>query len=211
MHRQPSEKIFLLLVFILFKPESQPFTSSKQVRLLLQLLNIVHRNNLHIFIIWHQKVKIQRVSDGGTEDFIDRFRSEIPVPLVHIVEETIRCCRERNPQGAWLTATTGTMQTGLFQEHARKSGYRFRVPTEAQQQEIHSLILQVKAGELEAAAKRYRAVCEALWAEERLPIAEACTELPIAYTAAGLPAELGVSSLEALADGCLRELYKPLK
>ena len=143
--------------------------------------------------------------------FIDRFRGEIGVPLVHIVEETIRCCRERSPQGAWLTATTGTMKAGIFQQHAADSGYRFRVPEEAMQQEIHSLILQVKAGELEAAAKRYRAVCEALWAVEKLPVAAACTELPIAYSAAGLPEELGVSSLEALADGCLRELYQPLK
>ena len=143
--------------------------------------------------------------------FIDRFRGEIGVPLIHIVEETIRCCRERNPQGAWLTATTGTMQAGIFQQHAAESGYRFRVPDEATKQEIHSLILQVKAGELEAAEKRYRAVCEALWAIEKLPVAEACTELPIAYAAAGLPQELGVSSLEALADGCLRELYQPLK
>jgi aspartate racemase len=38
----------------------------------------------------------------------------------------------------------------------------------------------------------------------------ACTELPVAYQQAGLPADMGISSLEALADGCIRELYKPL-
>ena len=38
----------------------------------------------------------------------------------------------------------------------------------------------------------------------------ACTELPVAYQHTGLPEEMGISSLEALADGCIRELYKPL-
>ena len=64
MRRQIRKNIFSLLVFVLFEPESQTFTSPKEVRLLFQLEDIVHRDDLHILIIWHQKVKIQRVSDG---------------------------------------------------------------------------------------------------------------------------------------------------
>ena len=36
----------------------------------------------------------------------------------------------------------------------------------------------------------------------------ACTEIPIAYANTGLDPQMGISSLEALADGCIRELYK---
>jgi len=53
MLRQIWKNIFLLFVFILFKPESQTFTSSKEVRLFFQLEDIIHGNDLHILIIWH--------------------------------------------------------------------------------------------------------------------------------------------------------------
>ena len=55
-----------------------------------------------------------------------------------------------------------------------------------------------------------REIIEKLWQIERLPVVGACTELPIAYDATGLPPEMGISSLDALAEGCIRELYKPV-
>jgi putative aldouronate transport system substrate-binding protein len=68
----------------------------------------------------------------------------------------------------------------------------------------------VKAGKQQEAGVRYRAAIEKLWEIERLPVVGACTELPVAYQQTGFPPEMGISSLEALADGCIRELYKPL-
>ncbi len=144
--------------------------------------------------------------------FIDKFLSQglLDVPVIHIIDETVRTCRERSPQGAWLTATLGTMKTGLYQEHGAASGYRFRVPDPAMQEKIHAVTDLVKAGRQEEAGARYKVLVEQLWAEERLPVVCACTELPVAWRRAGLPPEMGISSLEALADGCIRELYKPL-
>ena len=75
---------------------------------------------------------------------------------------------------------------------------------------IHAVTDLVKGGRQEEAAARYRVIVEELWQEERMPVVQACTELPVAWQLAGLPAEMGISSLEALADGCIRELYKPL-
>ena len=144
--------------------------------------------------------------------FIDEFQQQglIPVPVIHIVEETIRVCRERSPKGVWLNATLGTMNTGIYQKHAEASGYRLRVPDEPLRVRIHEVTDLVKAGRQEEAARLYRAIVEEEWETERMPLALSCTELPVAYQKTGLPAEMGVSSLEALADGCLRELYKVL-
>ena len=144
--------------------------------------------------------------------FIDRFLAEglLTVPVIHIVEETIRSCREQSPEGAWLTGTLGTMKTGLYQRHAEACGYRFREPDPAMCERIHAVTDLVKGGRQEEAAARYRVIVEELWQEERMPVVQACTELPVAWQLAGLPAEMGISSLEALADGCIRELYKPL-
>ena len=143
--------------------------------------------------------------------FVDKFPQEIHDHLVHIVDETILQCRQRSPKGAWLTATLGTMNSGLYQKHAQSCGYTFRVPSPELQKEIHDITDIIKAGKAEEGGRRYRAVIDQLWEIEKLPVVGACTELPIAYENTGLPAEWGISSLDALADGCIRELYKPLK
>ena len=152
------------------------------------------------------------VTCNTAHHFIDKFLEQglISVPVIHIIDETIRTCRERSPQGAWLTATLGTMTTGIYQRHAASTGYRFLIPDEAMRVEIHDITDLVKAGKQGEAGIRYKAVIERLWAIEKLPVVAACTELPVAYQQTGLPLQLCISSLEALADGCIRELYKPL-
>jgi aspartate racemase len=152
------------------------------------------------------------VTCNTAHHFIDRFIEQglISVPVIHIIEETVRTCRERSPQGAWLTATLGTMKTGLYQRHGAASGYRLRIPEPAMQEEIHVVTDLVKGGQQEEAGRRYHDIVERLWQIERIPVVLACTELPVAYQCAGLPPEMGISSLESLADGCIRELYKPL-
>lgn len=140
--------------------------------------------------------------------FIDGMIEEIEKPIVHIVDETIKVSAKKSPEGAWLTATLGTMRTGLYQKHAKESGYNFRTASEELQQEIHDITNLVKEGKNKEAGERFRTVIEELWAIEKLPIVGACTEIPIAYANTGLDPEMGISSLEALADGCIRELYQ---
>ena len=140
--------------------------------------------------------------------FIDGFRDELSKPLVHIIDETIRKSAEVSPEGAWLTATLGTMRTGLYQKHAADMGYNFRIPSEELQVEIHDATDLVKAGKNKEAGEKFRVIIEKLWSIEKLPVVGACTEIPIAYANTGLEPEMGISSLEALADGCIRELYK---
>ena len=139
--------------------------------------------------------------------FIDQFREELGVPLVHIVEETIRKASEISPQGAWLTSTLGTMRTGLYQQYAEKMGYKLYLPDERQAEEIHHATDLVKWGRREEAGELFGKLVNELWSERRLPIIGACTEIPLAYRVAGLPDDMIVSSLYALAEGCVRELY----
>ena len=50
--------------------------------------------------------------------FIDQFKDELPVPLVHIIEETVLAAQKKSPEGAWMLSTTGTRKTGLYQKCA---------------------------------------------------------------------------------------------
>lgn len=139
--------------------------------------------------------------------YINHFRGTLDKPVVHIVEETVRASRERSAEGAWLCATLGTMKTGIYQDQAKKEGYSFFIPSEDLQPAIHEVTDLVKAGKYEESGKLLRKICKKLWKQNKVPIVAACTEIPIAYQYTGLPEEMCVSSLDALAEGCIRELY----
>lgn len=166
------------------------------------------REGLETLIGWG--ADLLAVTCNTAHYFIDKFRDELPVPLIHIIEETIKKSQAVCPQGAWLTATLGTMRTGLYQKHAVSFDYNFKLPSEEIQVEIHDITDQVKAGQHREAGARFAKVVEKLWEIEKLPVVGACTEIPIAYQHTGLPVEMCISCLEALAEGCLRELYRPL-
>ncbi len=140
--------------------------------------------------------------------FVDRFRGQLPVPLVHIVDATLREAMRRSPEGGWLAASTGTLVSGLYQRRAHALGYRLLVPDGATQVPIHDTGVLVKGNRVDAAGRRFLPAVQALWRCQDLPVVAACTELPIAYAAAALPAEKVISSLHALAWACAEELYR---
>ena len=140
--------------------------------------------------------------------YIDRFKDRLPVPLVHIVEETLREAASRNPAGGWLIATEGTLASGIYESRASRMGSLLRRPGEAEQAVVNDVIRMVKANRVEESARRFRPLAESLWKKASVPILTACTETPIAYAAAGLPPGMAVSSLEALAKGAVRALME---
>lgn len=142
--------------------------------------------------------------------YVDRIVASqvLAVPVVHIVDAALQAARRVSPRGAWLTATTGTVSCSLYQRRAAAVGYRLRVPDAALQLRIHAAVTLVKAGRTVDSGRVLAPVVRQLWHRDRQPVLAACTELPIAYAAARLPPELMISSLDALADACVAELYR---
>ncbi len=122
--------------------------------------------------------------------FIDRFREELPVPLIHIVEATVEAAKELS-QGncSWLLATDGTQKSLIYPACAEKMRYH-------------------KSGDMKTAGETMKSVVLDLWRERDVPVTMGCTELPLAYEASGLPLDRQVSSLKALSDACIRVLYE---
>ncbi|WP_234327137.1 aspartate/glutamate racemase family protein [Streptomyces sp. NRRL WC-3742] len=139
--------------------------------------------------------------------YLDRLRDWLPVPLVHIVEATLDTARAASPDGAWLTATTGTVISGIYQRHARRTDYRLLLPDDALQERVHAATTLVKANQVPAAGETFGAVARELLRREPVPLVAACTELPLAAARSGLPDDLVVSSLDALAEACVDRLY----
>jgi len=140
--------------------------------------------------------------------FIDRFTDPLPRPLIHIIDETVKAAKAMSPQGVWMISTLGTWQTGLYQTYAEKHGLPLNFPNKEQRAMLQLIIMEVKANKLPSAGAKIKNVVDELWAVKKLPIMTACTELPLAYAASGLPIDKEVSSLTALADACIKELYK---
>ena len=143
--------------------------------------------------------------------FIDQFKDELPVPLVHIIEETVLAAQKKSPEGAWMLSTTGTRKTGLYQKCAEKHGFKIYLPNDTQAERIMQSIVYVKAAQFDKAGKLVKEVVEELWAERDLPVMTACTEIPLGYDASGLPQDKAVSSLGALSDAVLKVLYKEIQ
>ncbi len=139
--------------------------------------------------------------------FIDQFRSELPVPLVHIVEETVLAAQRLSPQGVWMLSTRGTRASGLYQKYARQHGLTLYIPDEEESDAAQEIINHVKAGRLAVAGSQMKALAEKLWQKRDLLLMTACTELPLSYDASGLPPEKSVSSIGALTAAVVRRLY----
>lgn len=140
--------------------------------------------------------------------FIDQFADELPIPLVHIVEETVLAAKKLSPQGAWMLSTKGTRACGLYQKYAKKHNFTLYIPNEKQSDMSQQVINHVKANELALAGTLCKTLVEELWQERDLPVMTACTELPLGYDASGLPQERSVSSIGALVDAVVEELYE---
>ncbi len=139
--------------------------------------------------------------------FINQFRGELPVPLVHIVESTVLATKAIAPEGAWMLSTKGTRACGLYQDCAAEYGLKLFIPNEGQSDEAQQVINFVKANRMAEAGALMRKLVEALWRERDVPVMTACTELPLGYDASGLPQERSVSSIGALADAVVKALY----
>jgi aspartate racemase len=143
--------------------------------------------------------------------FIDRFSGKIPLPLVHIVDATLCEAAGRNPDGAWLAATKGTLASGIYKRHAEEKSYPLKTPAPGFQEEIQETVRLVKANRTSEAGLLLQGVVKELWKLQDLPVIAACTELPLAWEASALPPGKMISSLEALCLACLRRLYPGIR
>ena len=139
--------------------------------------------------------------------FIDMFRDDLPVPLIHIVKETIELSKIKSPNGCWLISSIGTRNCGLYQRYAEKSDYQLFIPNDHEAEMVHNVAELIKAGNLNKSKDLANEIIQTLQNIRNIPFMVACTEFPLAYNALGLPQDNMISCLDALSDACIRELY----
>lgn len=143
--------------------------------------------------------------------FYDELEQAVEIPVVNIVEETIRYAKARvqDLSCVGIMATTGTIVTGTYQKYAERAGLSFAVPDEDEQDLLMQIIYDgVKAGKPVPRADFDR-VANYLRAKGAQCLILGCTELSVLKRDLPINDPDVLDSIDVLASETVRRSGKP--
>lgn len=143
--------------------------------------------------------------------FYDELEQAVEIPVVNIVEETIRYAKARvqDLSCVGIMATTGTIVTGTYQKYAQRAGLSFAVPDENEQNLLMQIIYDgVKAGKPVPRADFDR-VANHLRAKGAQCLILGCTELSVLKRDLPINDPDVLDSIDVLASETVRRSGKP--
>lgn len=143
--------------------------------------------------------------------FYDELERAVEIPVVNIVEETIRYAKARvqDLSCVGIMATTGTIVTGTYQKYAERAGLSFAVPDENEQNLLMQIIYDgVKAGKPVPRADFDR-VANHLRAKGAQCLILGCTELSVLKRDLPINDPDVLDSIDVLASETVRRSGKP--
>ena len=182
------------------------------------ILDNTKPNPLPVMIADAQQLEKARADNIGlpcntAHYFFDEIQKSVRVPIINILEETVRYAEKTVPNLKCLgiLATEGTVISGAYQNIIKKHGLDFRVPSEEDQKSLmHIIYDEVKAGEkvdicefLRIVGELKKAGCDA--------VILGCTELSVIKKDFNLSRHDIVDSMECLARASISLCGKPLK
>ncbi len=119
--------------------------------------------------------------------FYQEIAAQIPVPILHMIEETANGLVAMGVHRVGLFATRGTIATGVYHRTFESKGIELVLPSEDGQDAITSMIYDgIKASNTTFDASRVQRV---VWSMEKMSaetIVLGCTELPLGVQLYGL-------------------------
>ena len=143
--------------------------------------------------------------------FYDELEQAVEIPVVNIVEETIRYAKARvqDLSCVGIMATTGTIVTGTYQKYAERAGLSFAVPDANEQDLLMQIIYDgVKAGKPVPRADFDR-VANHLRAKGAQCLILGCTELSVLKRDLPINDPDVLDSIDVLASETVRRSGKP--
>lgn len=141
--------------------------------------------------------------------FIDELQSVVDIPIINMIEETALELKKQEVSKVGIMATTGTINTNLFQTALQKQGITPIVPNEENQENVMSIIYdQVKAGK-PIDLNKFKSVVGELRLDGCERIILGCTELSVLKKEYALN-DFYVDSLEVLAEVVIKFCDKPV-
>ncbi len=142
--------------------------------------------------------------------FYDKIAKVLSVPVVHMIAQTAKVCKDAGYRKVGVLATDGTRSTGIFEAILQKEGVETVYPSKDGQQEVMKVIYeQVKAGKPidTTGLKRY---LHDMQKEGVQAFILGCTELPLALKN-GEDGFVFIDTLDVLATVGVLDAGYPLK
>ena len=153
----------------------------------------------------------KRLEDAGAEFlvlvcntahvFLGEMRSTTGIPFVSIIDESVSEIERICPQSKIIgvMATTGCVETGIYQDAIAASGRTAVIPDVANQLKCMELISAIKAGdESDAVGQAMEEVAHALKELGAEVLITGCTEIPLVFDGTDYPLPV-VASTDVLA------------
>ena len=143
--------------------------------------------------------------------FYEKIAKSINIPLVNIVEETIKHAKATNHKKLGILATTGNVQTNLYQDMCKKYDIEFLVLDKNRQSEIMEIIYDdIKSGK-PGNMDKFNSIVDYLKENNCDGVILGCTELSILKNDNNLNGDFYIDSLEVLARETIVRSGRKLK
>lgn len=143
--------------------------------------------------------------------FYKEIKNSINIPILNMIEETVQYAINDDHKKIGILATTGNIQTGLYQNMCKNKGVDFYVPSE----EIQNLVMKIIYDDVKAGKKAdmsdFNRIIDDLKANRCDCAILGCTELSIIKKDEKLPDSFFVDSSEVLAKKTIIDSGRSLK
>jgi len=130
-------------------------------------------------------------------------QAAVNIPVLHIMREVAAYLKGKVKK-AGILASTGTLQTRLYENSLTDAGIVALTPEGADQEEVMDAIYSVKAGDLEKGRRLALAAGQKLVSMGAEAVIAGCTEIPLVLQEGDLPVPV-IDATQILAEACVRE------
>ena len=142
--------------------------------------------------------------------FYPYIQSQVGIPVIHMLEETAKECKEKGFVKVGVLATTGTRKTEIYDRALEKFGIEVVYPDEEGQKLLMSIIYDyVKAGK-QADSPMFLEQIEKMVSQGVQAFVLGCTELPLVFRDGDFGMKF-IDSLDVLAKRAVEMAGYPLK
>lgn len=143
--------------------------------------------------------------------FYNELQESTNVEILNTIEETVKYAKESNKKKLGILATTGNIQSNLYQEMCKKYDIDYFILSEDLQKDIMSIIYNnIKSGE-KADMVKFNKIIYKLKENNCDGVILGCTELSILKKDNNLEDDFYIDSLEVLARTTISKCNKKIK
>lgn len=143
--------------------------------------------------------------------FYDEIKNSVSIPVLNIIEETVKHAKEQGHKKLGILATTGNIKTKLYQNMCQKHEIEFMILDKNRQSYIMSIIYDdIKSGK-SADMNKFNSIVDYLKENDCDGAILGCTELSILKNDNHLDNEFYIDSLEVLAVKTIENCGKKVK